>query len=435
MLGPLNDDERSELERLRAENTELRHRTPSQPASRRRGWRGGWRTPLASLLICAGCVLAPLSVLAIWAANQVSDTGRYVANVTPLISEPPIQNALTDKITGSITGQIHVQRLAEQAAATLSDHGMPRAGRLLSTFSGSLSSAVAGFIHGQVARLVASPRAAALWTQLNQAAHAQLVKVLSGAGDGGISTQNGQVLASLGPFVKTVETDLGNSGFGLASKLPPVSPTITLFSSRDLARAQTAYRLINRLRFVLPLTTVLCLGLGIYLARNRRRALLGASLGLVAAMFALGVGLEIARGVYLSTVPPSALPADAAAALFDTLVRFIKDALRALLVLGLVVAATAFFAGPSTSATRARAWLAAGLTRLRRAGALNGPRAERAGRWTYAHRAALRVTSAAIAALIFVFVPGALAAIVLAVLLLLVAGLTELLGRARPRGG
>jgi hypothetical protein len=32
-----------------------------------------------------GCVLAPISVLAVWTASQVSDTNRYVANVAPLI--------------------------------------------------------------------------------------------------------------------------------------------------------------------------------------------------------------------------------------------------------------------------------------------------------------------------------------------------------------
>jgi hypothetical protein len=54
-----------------------------------------WRAPLAVLLIIAGCVLAPVSVLAVCTANQVSDTSLYVANLAPLIKDPAIQNALT----------------------------------------------------------------------------------------------------------------------------------------------------------------------------------------------------------------------------------------------------------------------------------------------------------------------------------------------------
>ena len=70
-------------------------------------------------------------------------------------------------------------------------------------------------------------------------------------------------------------------------------------------------------------------------------------------MLVLGAGLLIARNLYLNSVPASA-PADAAAAAFDILVRFIKTALRTLLVVGLIVAAGAFFTGPSAAAVRTR---------------------------------------------------------------------------------
>ena len=60
------------------------------------------------------------------------------------------------------------------------------------------------------------------------------------------------------------------------------------------------------------------------------------------------------------------------------------------------------------------------------------------GRWTYAHRKGLRVGAVALAALLFVFWgrPTALVVILIAVLLLVVLGLIELIGRppARPGG-
>jgi len=434
MPGPLSDDERSELARLRAENTELRHSAtpPGQTGqTRQTRRRGGWRTPVAVVFIVIGSVLAPISVVAIWAANQISNTNRYVANVAPLISQPPIQRELTDKITNSITAQLNVQQTAKQAATALNDRGLSRVATLLNNFSGPLSGAVAGFIHSQVARIVASPRAATLWTELNRTAHAGVVKALSGTGGGAIDIKNGQVVASLGPFIKEAQAGLSNQGFTLASKIPPVNPSITLFSARELTRAQTAYRLVNRLKYLLPLATIVCWGLGIYLARSHRRALLGAALGLVASMFVLGAALAIARSIYLNSVPSSVLSSDAAAALYDTMVRFIKDGLRILLVLGLIVAAVAFFLGPSGSAARARAWVSGTISRLSRSGALRSPRAERTAQWTYQHRTGLRIGSAAVVALIFVFWPSAVMAIVLAVILLLAFGVIELLGRAR----
>jgi hypothetical protein len=142
-------------------------------------------------------------------------------------------------------------------------------------------------------------------------------------------------------------------------------------------------------------------------------------------MLVLAAGLLIARNLYLNSLPASA-PAGAAAAAFDILVRFIKTALRTLLVVGLVVAVGAFFTGPFATAVRTRHALSSGLGRLRHGGQ-SGP----ASRWTYAHRTALRIGAVALAALIFVFWgrPTAAVVIVIAVLLLVVLGLIELIGR------
>jgi hypothetical protein len=148
-------------------------------------------------------------------------------------------------------------------------------------------------------------------------------------------------------------------------------------------------------------------------------------------MLVLGAGLLIARTLYLNSVP-AATPADATAAAFDILVRFIKTALRALLVAGLVVAAGAFFTGPSAAAARTRHALSSDLGRLRHGGQ-SGP----AGRWTYAHRTALRIGAVALAALVFVFwgQPTAAVVVAIAVLLLAVLGLIEVIGRSPAQPG
>jgi hypothetical protein len=83
---------------------------PRQARSR----RFSWRTPVAAVLIVAGCILAPLSVVAVWTANQVSDTSMYVANVAPLIKDPAIQNALTNKLTSEIVAKIDVKGLTDR---------------------------------------------------------------------------------------------------------------------------------------------------------------------------------------------------------------------------------------------------------------------------------------------------------------------------------
>ena len=426
----LTPDERAELERLRTETAELRSQETS--ATRRRHF--SWRTPVAVVLIFLGCLLAPEAVLGVWAANQVSDTGRYVANVEPLIHDPAIQNALTDKITIQITSRLNVTGVVNQAAAQLNSKGLTRISSLLNTFGPQIASSVTGFIHSTVHSVVSSPAFATAWVQVNTVAHGQIVKVISGQGNSSISVSNGKVVIGLGPFINIVKQDLVARGFTLANSIPPINPTFELFSARDLEKAQSGYRLINAFKIVSPILVLLLIGAGVYVARNHRRALIGAGLGFAFSMLFLGVGLQIFRSIYLNSVPSSVLPSDAAAALFDTFVRFIKDGLRALLVLGLVVAAGAFLTGPSRTAVGTRSAFRSGLGRLGElSGVSNGP----VGQWTYTHRKSLRIGAVALAALIFVFwgQPTALVVILIVVLLLVVLGLIELIGRppARPQ--
>ena len=179
------------------------------------------------------------------------------------------------------------------------------------------------------------------------------------------------------------------------------------------------------------------LGLGVYVARGHRRALIGAGLGLAASMVVLGLGLTIFRGIYLGSVPPRVLPAEAAAVLYDTLVRFIRDGLRVLLVVGLIVAIGAFFSGPSVTAVRTRGAVKRGFAWIRGSGEPAGVSTGPVGRWTCAHRRALQIAAVAIAALVFVIwgLSSWVTALVIAIVLLVVLGLIELIGRppAQPQ--
>jgi hypothetical protein len=432
------EDEHAELQRLRVEVSELREgkERAEQEVSARH--RGRWRAPVAALLITLGCILAPVAVLGVWAGNQVSNTDRYVANMTPLISEPSIQHALSDKITAEITARVDAQALTAQVAAEAQQANLPRLSALLDHFSGPIANGINGFIGTTVSRAVASPAMATLWVQANRAAHASLVKVLSGQGNGALIEQNGQVVLQLGPLITQVQQQLTARGLTFASKIPTVNATFPLFEAPNLAKAQRGYRLVNTLKWVLPFLALLLMAAGIFVGRGRRRGLIGAALGLSASMLVLAAALAIARVIYLRSVPTSVLPSDAAAALYDTLVRFIKDGLRVLLLVGLVVATGAFLTGPSTAAVRVRGTARSGIdwtrSRFERAGLRTGP----VGRWVGAHKAVLRVSAVAVAALIFVFwgTPSLALVIWLVVLLLLVLALIELLGgRSVPGAG
>jgi hypothetical protein len=408
-----------------ARQAAARKALPTAAARTRLGWRG----PVAILLIVLGCVLAPISVVAVWTANQVSNTDRYVANVAPLIKEPAIRVALTDRISTAISKQINVRHLTNQVAAQLSDRGLTRLGSLLSTFSGSIASGVNGFIHSIVGKIISSSRVQTLWVRGNRIIHHQLVLALSGK-KSAISVSNGQVVVGLAPVVDQVKHNLAARGLTIVEKLPTINPTFPVFSAKYLVKAQTLYRVLTALKWVLPILALSCLAAGIYIARRHRRAFIAAGLGLAISMLVLAVALAIGRTLYLNKLPGT-VSADAAAVAFDTIVRFIRQGLRVLLVLGLVVALAGFFTGPSVTAVRTRHAFKSGFAAIRgsgeRAGITTGP----VGRWVYKYRTALRIGAVCVAALVLVFwgIPTGLTVLVIAIVLVVVLGIIELIGR------
>jgi hypothetical protein len=420
----LSEDERAELERLRAERAGSHDGGAARPSRR----RFSWRSFVAIVLIVLGCVLAPIAVVGVWAGNQVTDTGRYVATVQPLIDDPAIQNVLTDKITNEVTSQLNLTGLVNQATAQLQARGLTRISTLLTSFGPQITSAVTGFIHSTVHTVISSQAMANAWVQVNTIAHQAVVKLLSGQGNGALTSANGQITLNLGPLIAVVKQALVARGFSLAGSIPNVNPTVALFQAKELGKAQAGYRLVSDLKIVLPILVLVLLAGGVFTARGRRRALIVVGLGVAASMVVLAIGLLIARTIYLNSVPSSVLPTDAAAAAFDALVHFLREGLRVVLAVGLVIAIGAFITGPSRAAVRTRAALGSGITWLRNLGERRGVSTGPVGQWTYRHRAVLRIGAVTLVALILVFwgQPTALAVILLVVILLILLGLIEL---------
>jgi hypothetical protein len=440
----LTGDERAELQRLRAENAALRAqaRRPDEvavdrgPAGPGPGSRQRWRAIVASLLIVLGCVLAPLAGVAVWARNQVTNTDRYVATVAPLARDPAIQAAIADQITAQVFTYIDVQGLTNQALDALAERGLrPQVADQLRALSGPIANGVRGFVRTQVGNVVASDAFADAWVQANRVVHDELVKALTGEGGGAVTVANDTVSINLDPFIETVKQRLVASGFGLAERIPQVNASFVLFQSDDITRARSAFNLLNTLGTWLPVIVIVLLVIGVYLAKDHRRALVGAAVGVALSMLLLALGLAVFRSIYLNSIPASVLPHDAAAVLYDTIVRYLRLGLRTVLVLALVVAAGAFLTGQSVTAVRTRQSLSGGIGWLRGSAERAGWRTGPVGTWIYANKQLLRIAAVTLAGLALVFSgqPTGRTVIFLAVLLLVALALIEFLGQAPQR--
>lgn len=428
----------AEIVRLRARVAELEAEKAAQAEARRapggtpdRGSR--WRATASGVLIVLACVLAPLSVTSVWASTVLSDTDQYVETVAPIADDPDVQAAIADEVTVAIMDNLDIDALTQEALGVLAeqDNMPPRVADALPALAVPLSQGIENFTHSQAERLLASPAFETVWDEVNRVAHTQVVALLEGNEGGAVSAQDDTITLNLGPIIEQVKERLVDQGFELADRIPAIDRSFVLVQSEGITRAQRAYVVLNALGAWLPFIAVGLFAGGVYAARDRRRALMRGSLGVVAAMVVFGAGLALTRTYYVETTPADILTAQSAGNVFDTLVRFLRSGLRAAAVLFLLLALAALVTGPSAGAVRARGSVQRGLGSLRGSAEARGWQTGPVGDWIYAHRGALRIATFLVGGLALMFwsQPSVGVVVVVAALVVLVLLVVELLGR------
>lgn len=351
--------EAGELDRLRSRVAQLEARAHHRPEHHR------LRATGSAVLIVVAAILSLLAVISVWTRDQVTDTGRFVATMGPLASDAQVQDAISARVTTLVTQQIDVPALVDQLSAAASQRGVPpKAADLIGSLSGPIGSGITSLIGGVVDKVVTSSAFAALWTNMITAAHSSMVKALTGQGGGTVSLENNQVTIDLAPVVEQVKTQLVDAGLGLASRIPTVHTTFTVYESTAIGKAKTGVRVLEVMGNWMPFIAAAVAAAGVYLARNRRRALVGAAFGVAVAMLVLGVALAAFRGYFISQLPPG-VNSGAVGVVFDALVHFLRQSVRTVGVLAVLVMLGAFFVGPSRTAVFVRAAGSTGIGGIR----------------------------------------------------------------------
>ena len=431
--------DRTEVERLRARVAELETRletTKAPSAGTAPPHSSAWRTTTSAVLLTLACLLAPLSVTAVWASTVISDTDRYVDTVAPLADDPAVRRAVANRVTATALDSLQIEALTTQLMDSLAaqENVPPRVAAALPALVGPITDGVESFTRTQINDLMATPQFAQLWAEANRVAHTQVVRLLEGNQGGAVSAQGDTITLNLAPIIEQVQTRLVAEGFTLAQNIPVVDQSFVLVQSEAITQAQGFYSLLNTLGAWLGVIALVLFAAGVYLARDRRRALLRGALGVTAAMVVVGAGLAIFRLTYVESTPAGILTPETAGSVFDTLVRFLRTGLRAAAVLGLLVALAAFLAGPSGTAVRTRSWLQGGFASLRGSADAAGWNPGRFGTWAYAHKRGLQVGVLAAAGLVLMFWTGPTVGtiVVVALLVLVLLAVVEFLARPAP---
>ncbi|MFF2627716.1 hypothetical protein ACFVUN_18330 [Kitasatospora griseola] len=415
-----------ELEALRARVADLESQEPARRHHRVRSF-------FAAVLIVLAAVLTPLAVVASWSRAQVTDTGRFVSTMAPLASDPAVQGAVANRATDAIMQQLPISDLLNEVAPT----DRPALNAALGKIGPALTDGLSGFVHSQVLNVVQSDAFAGIWEGILRNAHAAFTNVLTGQGGGAVQVKGDTVSLDLAPVIAQVKDRLVANGVGPAAKIPEVHTDFVLVQSDTVKKAQTGLRLLDLAGFWVPVLAVLCAVGGILLAVRHRRATVTTALAMAVAAGLLGIGLTVFRALYLDKLPTDVDQA-AAAAIYDTLVRYLRAAVRMLLALGIVIALAAWLTGSGRRAGWVRQLWQAGLGAVRRAAERIGMRLGPVGRFVHRRKAWLGWGAVVVAAIVLLTwgYPTAVVVLWIAVVLLAVLAVLEFLDTppAEPSG-
>ncbi|AZQ34471.1 hypothetical protein EJ357_14110 [Streptomyces cyaneochromogenes] len=403
------------------------------------------RATASAVLIVVTCVLVPVALITVWVHDIALDTDRYVDTVAPLATEPAIQDAAVHRISEAVDVRIDGDQAAAELAGWLSSQGLPpRATAAVRGLGPQIDSAVDGAVNRVVTRIVHGDAFATVWTNANERAHNAVVHALTGEGRGAVGVAGGTVTLDVGTLVEQVKKELVDAGLSPAAKIPDVDKQLVLFQSEELEKIRDGAHLLDEVGYWLPVLTVLIGVAGVLLARRRRRVLIRTALGAAFACLLVVIALVLVRRFYLDHLPAAVQSDAAAAAVFDTLLRFLKYALVTAIVLGVVVALGAYLVGPGRLPVAIRRGCDRTADKVAVWADGHEVRAGRAGVWAQTHRRSIALSALAVLAFVFavwnrpttvtVLVFALVLLAVLAVLALLAAGGRVEMARATREG-
>ncbi|MGW5343790.1 hypothetical protein [Streptomyces sp. NPDC004050] len=268
------------------------------------------RTFLSAVLIAVMTLLVPASAVAYWADRELGDADRYTAAMSPLATNPAVQQVVVTQVARALSGQIDAGPFQGGVETLL--------GEALRSFSGT-----------------AAYRNA--WDAANRAAHVAFLQALT-TGDGNAVTLD------LAPVVEQVRAELVAEEVPFADRIPVTHVSVTVMEYDNLGALRKGFRMLQIAGVWLPVLTLLLALTAIAVAVNRRRAVAATGLGLAFGAVLLGIAVSVCRRLTLDDLPADVDRA-AAGAVYDALTAFLRTTAWVVLAVGLVVALIAWVTG------------------------------------------------------------------------------------------
>ncbi len=326
---PAVEELEHENEELERENEELRSELAGKKTRKKRG-----RTIGAWVLLVLACLLAVLSVVVVYARNELLNTDTFVSTLAPLAKDSAVQTAVADRVSNSLVSQTDLEQRVKNALPARADF-----------LASPITSAVQTTTHTIVLKLTQSSQFQTLWEQALRRSHEQVDNLLTGQKVGALQATDGKVTVDLSQVETRAKQVLASHGLSVFEKVPQYAGTpYVLFQSDQLAKLQRWVKFLDRLALVLPILSLIIFAISVVMAKDRRRGLVHAAAGLAVSMALLLVAANVGRNQYLQSLRPGQSK-PATAAVIDTVDASLLDSVRTVLVLAAVVAIVAFVVG------------------------------------------------------------------------------------------
>ncbi len=301
-------------------------------------------------LLGLATILLFVSSLTVWSKRQLLDNEAWASSSAQLLPNDQIRGAVAQTLVDRLFQRIDVEA---QLRARLPAKTQGAAAALTATLENASVRAADRLLH--------TPRAQSLWQNLNERAHAALVNVLEGNNvgkSGNVSTAGGVVTLDLRPLLASLATRLGVED-KLKANADPNAGQIVIMKSSQLDAAQSAVQVLKALSSLLVLVVLALYALAIFLARGRRRLLLGATGGSLVL-----VGLSIAflarylGGVIVDSLVKTDANKEPVSLIWAIETSLMRDIAIILVIFGSLVLFATLLAGPNRPAAAIRRWLA-----------------------------------------------------------------------------
>ena len=348
-------DQVDELAVIRAENVELRSQLNARQTKKKPRPRSTenplWRKVVAVALIVFAILATVAAVSVVWAKTTFENEDRFVETLAPLVKDEDVASVISLVVAAEIVSATGLEESVRES--------LPIELRFLAI---PVTNSFTAVIAAGANEVIQSDAFTEIWKVALRATHKAASVVISG-NDRAIASQNGQVSINLDKIGNTVIERVESTGLELPDTQPELG-SIVVYQDGQLATVQSLAQAIQTGGWLVPLIAIMLTVAAIWISKDRRRTVailgFGTALGLLLSL----IGLRLGRNALVNAIEDVSRKS-AAGATWDILLDRLHQLTWSLFVLALIVGITAWVMGPSSLATRTRAWASTTVSRWR----------------------------------------------------------------------